>query len=206
MRHLEPIRVPEEAAIRGRGAHSARRATRWADVLPLAAALALGIAVPALIYSLARPLALLVLAFTIAQALSPLADRLASRLPRPLAATLLYLLILGGLALLLSSVVPTFFEEARQLVSRGPELLERVQTRIGSWLPISGTSARDGLISVLQNFENTLLRLPMQALGALFDALVVTFLSLYLLIAGPRLKRFALSLMPRASACAFHAS
>jgi predicted PurR-regulated permease PerM len=55
---------------------------------------------------------------------------------------------------------------------------------------------REALIAVLQNFENTLLQLPMQAIGVLFDALVVTFLSLYLLIAGPGLKRFALSLTP----------
>ena len=172
------------------------RAVRWSDVPPLGFALAIGLAIPALIYVFARPLALLILAFTIAQALSPLADRLERQLPRALGATLLFLTIFALFGLLLGSMTPMLIEETRQFVARAPDLLDKSRQWLSSWTPISSVPLRDAVVAVLKNVQGTVVNLPFAAIGALFEGVVVLFLSLYLLIAGPRLKRFVLSLIP----------
>lgn len=168
----------------------------WGAVPPLAVALAIGISLPALIYLFARPLALFVLAFTIAQALSPLADRLGRWVSRPLAAVLLYLSILAAVGLLLASFIPNLLTEAQHFAARAPDLLSQVQQWLNGWAPVSTIPLKSTLLSVVENFQGALMQLPLRALSLLFDALVVTFLSLYLLIAGPRLKRFVLCLFP----------
>ena len=61
---------------------SGRRRFAWKDVLPLTLAISLGLLLPGVLYLLARPLALLTLAFTVAAALSPAADLLERRMPR----------------------------------------------------------------------------------------------------------------------------
>lgn len=171
--------------------------TTWSDLPVLSAALALGIALPAVVYLFARPLALLILAFTIAQAFSPVVDALERRLPRALAAALLYAAILGVVFVMLASIVPTLANEVGALVQRAPELLESLRVWLSGFLPVSRIPLQDALLSVLYNFQSILLNLPLQALNVLFDALVVFFLSLYLLIAGPRLKHFVLCLVPQ---------
>jgi predicted PurR-regulated permease PerM len=172
-----------------------RAAVAWRDVPPLATALLIAVAVPSLIYFFARPLALLVLAFTVAQAFAPLTDRLDRHVPRALAASLLYFAMLVLLLALLGLAAPMLIEEARQFVKHAPTLLDTFQQWLGRWTPVSTLPLRDALTALLENFQDTLVQLPLQALSMLFDVLVVVFLSLYLLIAGPALKRFVLCLV-----------
>lgn len=171
----------------------------WSELSKLAAAVAVGLIVPALLYLLARPLALLVLAFTFAAALSPPADFLERRMPRPLAVVLLYLVVVATVATLLGSVVPTFASETRGFIDRAPALLDQAQRWLAGVLPVNSVPLRDGLKAALLNAQDTWMTVPMFALGVLFDLLVVLFLSLYLLISGPKLKAFILSLVPRRS-------
>ena len=109
-----------------------------------------------------------------------------------------YLTVAAAVGGLVASVAPTILDEARQLIARAPALLDSFQEWLASWTPLaaSATSVRDAIITVLQNFQGMLAQVPMRALALAFDALVVVFLSLYLVIAGPRLKRFTLSLVP----------
>lgn len=102
----------------------------------------------------------------------------------------------AAVLLLLASVVPTLMTETQQFFASAPELLDRLQQRVRSWGPVSGAALRDALLSFMKRVQDVLMQLPLQALNILFDALVVVFLSLYLLIAGPRLKRFVLCFFP----------
>lgn len=172
----------------------ARRELGWRSVLPLATAFLLALGVPALLYLFARPLALFVLAFTLAQAIAPLADLLDRRLPRALGVVLLYLTGAGVVTLLGVWIAPTLYAEAQQFAERAPALVDRFQEWLAGWAPGASIPWQQAARSAVQGLQETLMRLPMQVLGALFDILVVLFLSLYLAIAGPRLKRFAVSL------------
>ena len=104
--------------------------------------------------------------------------------------------MLGAVVLLLASVAPTFTFEMRDFTTRAPELLDRAQRWISGWMPGDPMSLRDGLVGALMSVQDTLMLLPVRALSVIFDALVILFLSLYILISGPRLKRFVLSLLP----------
>jgi predicted PurR-regulated permease PerM len=145
----------------------------------------------------ARPLALVVLAFAIAQALSPLANYLQRYMPRTAGVVLVYAALAGLLVALLASVVPTLVYEARQLLGDTPELIRSAQRWVARWLPFGDRVSADTLASAIKQWDETLLQLPLQGLSLIFDVLVVLFLSLYLLMAGPQLKRFVLSLVPR---------
>jgi predicted PurR-regulated permease PerM len=171
---------------------------RWRDVLPYAAAIVIGIAVPALVYLLARPLALLTLAVTFAAALSPATDRLERRMPRVVAVVLLYTTLLASVVWLVWLILPTLTYETQDFVARAPTLLERARQWLGRWFPGDVVPIETDLLHTLRGFQDTLMRLPMHAVSVLFDTLVVVFLSLYLLISGPHMKRRAVALVPAA--------
>jgi predicted PurR-regulated permease PerM len=153
-----------------------------------------------LIWLLARPLAIFVLAFTIAQALSPLVDWLAVRIPRLSrtgAVVLVYLTILGVLALLVSLLLPTIATEGRQLTDRAPELIDRALRWASGWTGLSTDQLQQSSVDWLTRARSTLVQIPAVTISALFEMVVIFFLSLYLLMAGPDLRRFVLSLLPR---------
>jgi predicted PurR-regulated permease PerM len=164
----------------------------WDLAFPIGAGVFVALGSLALIGWLARPLALLLVAFTLAQALSPLADRVARRVPRTLAVIAIYagLLVLG--LLFLAWPASSLLNQASTMLD-GPDLVQAIEQRASRWTASSGPQLRTALLDMLRSFRDTLLQLPVMALSFLFEAVVVVFLSLYLLIAGPRLRAFVLS-------------
>lgn len=168
-------------------------ATRHA--LTLAALQVGGLAFLALVYFLAKPLALLVLALTVANALSPFADRLERYMPRGLAVALIYVALFASIALLGWLVVPLVVDEAQRFAQTLPYLIDGA----GKWLRGAGATGGGlgrSMASALAQEAAGLLTVPMRGASFVFDLLVVVFLSLYLLLAGPGLERFVVSLFP----------
>lgn len=162
----------------------------------MAAALALGLGALLLLRSLARPLALLIVAITIAEALSPLVSYLHRWIPRALAIALVYVTLLvlgGGLAWL---VVPVLVAQGQELVSRAPDLIDRARALLDTWDTMSGGQVAGILSSWAERVSGTLIVLPFALLSSALDILLIIFLSIYWLAGSPSIMRFALSLFP----------
>ncbi len=167
----------------------------WRAVVPLGLAIALGFGAIWSLPYLARPLELLVIAATLAEALTPAVAWLSRRMRRLLGVALVYgalALVAAGIAWL---VVPPLLAQARALIARAPELLAEGTRYLHNFDQLTGGSL-EGLVAGLpERVGRFLVQLPMELLKTLFDALLVVFLSIYWLAAAPQIKGFALSLM-----------
>lgn len=167
----------------------------WRAVVMLGLAIALGLGAIWSLPYLARPLELLVIAVTLAEALAPAVAWLGRRMRRLLAVALVYAalgLVAAGLAWL---VIPALADQAQALIARAPELLAEGTRYLHNFDRLTGGSL-EGLVAGLpERIGHFLVQLPMQLVGALFDVLLVVFLSVYWLAAAPRIQGFALSLL-----------
>lgn len=196
----DPVVMPENspASAPSPWATMSRAALWWFIALAGAAALVLGLGTLRLVGMLARPLALLILGITVAEALSPLVARLDRRLPRLAAIVVIY----GALALLLGVlgwlVVPPLADQLETAAERLPSLIaegEQLVNRLGQLLD---PDLLGMLSSSLGQTGGRLVQLPVSVATSLVDIFLVLFISIYWLIAVPALHRFTLSLFPRA--------
>ena len=164
----------------------------WKSVGVLMLGFAIGLGALAILSLFAYPLGLLFLAICIAAALSPLADRLMARFSRRTSIILVYValaLIIGLiLAILLAPLIAQFKEFAR----RAPEIAAQVREFLAE-NDIS-TAQLDSLMPQTGEVGQSLITIPLSVFSGIFDALVVLFVSLYLLLDAPKLRRFILSL------------
>lgn len=170
---------------------------RWRSVPPLAAALALGMLTVTLLEMSARPLALLVLAIAVAEALKPLVDWLEPKVRRrAVAASLVFLALTAVLALLIWAVAPGLVDQFEALVRSLPQLAEELQgllQRSGLADHLDGEAIAGPVAGSIGSFA---LSIPTRILSAVVDGIVVAFLALYWLIGSRDIRRFALSLVP----------
>jgi predicted PurR-regulated permease PerM len=156
----------------------------------------LGITVPALVWLLARPIALLLVAIVLAEALSPLVKRLERRLPRLAAVAVVY----AGLAAIVGGIgwltIPPLVEQGQRLVERGPDLLDRVRNLLHHWDSLGGDRILNAAQGHLDRLGGWLVDVPMTIVSVLLEILLVLFLSSYWLISAPALHRFVRSLLP----------
>lgn len=167
---------------------------RGAVIAGLALAMALGGLV--LLWLLARPLTLLLLAIVIAEALEPIVERLDRWLPRTIAIVLVYVLlalVLGAIGWL---VVPPLVAEGQNLLTNGPGLMDAARRWLNGMMPGSANRVIASLESATTGVSDILVSLPFTIFSSAIDVLLVAFMSLYWLIATPVLHRFALSLFP----------
>jgi len=175
-------------------------AITWRIVPPLAAALALGLGLLASVRYLARPLAVLILAITIGEALEPLVTRLQHHMRRALAIALVYagLVTLAGLAGWL--VVPELVTQAREIGEKQlPGWIDRGQAFIDRWDPSAGGTVRRAATERLGAMSGGLVTLPFKAFTVAIEIILVVFLSAYWLLGGPAVRGFVLSLVSPAS-------
>ncbi|MDQ3548755.1 MAG: AI-2E family transporter, partial [Chloroflexota bacterium] len=98
----------------------------------------IGLGFSAFLRLVIRPVALLFAAIIVAEALSPLIDRMSRRLPRTLAVVVPYaglLAVIGGGSWL---VYPMLVDEAQNLVDQGPELVNQFQAWLEDVDPTGG--------------------------------------------------------------------
>jgi predicted PurR-regulated permease PerM len=175
-------------------------AVTWRIVPPLAAALALGLGLLASVRYLARPLAILILAITIGEALEPLVTRLQRHMRRAFAIALVYagLVTLAGLAGWL--VVPELVTQAREIGEKQlPGWIDRGQAFIDRWDPSAGGTVRRAATERLGAMSGGLVTLPFKAFTVAIEIILVVFLSAYWLLGGPAVRGFVLSLVSPAS-------
>ena len=198
-RPVAPRLAPPPASRQTVGAGRGRRGLRamaWQATLPLAAAIVLGVGALVSVRYVARPIALLIIAVAIAEALAPVVAALSRRVPRALAIGAVYLTLVAAAAGILGIVVPTLIGQGEELVRRAPQLAEQAR----AWTERSDRALGIQLSTLFATapawLSGVVVRLPLQVAGVLLDVLLVGFLSAYWLVGAPALERFALSLLP----------
>jgi predicted PurR-regulated permease PerM len=169
---------------------------RWEAVLPTATAIALGLGALAMAWLFARPLGILVLAITLAQALSPTVDRLHTKMPRGAAILIVYAALAAVAFTIGWFVVPILAGEAQQLIKAAPDLVSRLQQWMSKWDHQTGGELSSAMSSGVRALTGRLVSIPFGLATAAFDLFVVVFLSIYWLLAQPHLHRFVVSLSP----------
>lgn len=162
-----------------------------------AGALALALGLLGLIVIAARPLALLLLAIVLGEALNPPANWLSRWMPRAAAVLLLYALLILGLGAVAWFTLAPLVEQARALVAQLPILVERIQDFIDrEGATLEALPIADILLGQIQNVGAAVLGVPLALVSGLLDVVLVVILSIYWLLTAPRTMRFALSLFP----------
>jgi predicted PurR-regulated permease PerM len=167
-------------------------ASWWQSAGVFAGSLAGGLAMLAGLVLFARPLALLFVAVCIAAALSPLADRVAKRMPRGRAILLIYALLVLAFVIIAALLLTPLFAQVRQLYERLPEL----QTQLQNFLTQNGISSEqtNSLIGQLGDLGRGALRIPGTIFGGALEVILVVIVSLYLLLDAKKIGGFILSL------------
>jgi predicted PurR-regulated permease PerM len=168
----------------------------WRSVPPLAAALALGLGLLYAVWYLARPIAILLLAVTLGEALEPLVGRLQRRMSRGLAIVLVYLVLLivtGGVVWLVAPDLSAQFNEIRDRV---PALIEQLRERLTQWNAAVGGAATRLVSGGAPDMAKAAVGLPLKLAAGLLELLLIIFLSAYWLLSGPAARGFFLSLFP----------
>ncbi len=149
-----------------------------------------------MLWLLARPPTLLLIAIIIAQALTPIVARLDRWISRGIAVVLVYLALLllaGGLGWL---VIPPLVAEARILVENAPMLVDQSRAWLNGIDAASADRVAAAAQSAVNRFSDVILSLPFVLFSSVIDVVLIVFMSIYWLIATPALSRFALSLFP----------
>ncbi|HZD55834.1 MAG TPA: AI-2E family transporter [Anaerolineales bacterium] len=168
----------------------------WWLVTAGAAALVVGLGLMGAIQLLAQPLALLVIAVTIAATLSPIVNWFDRWMPWVVALLLVYLLLIlifVGIGLI---VIPPLVAQAQNISAQVPNIAVQVQKWLANFGQIDTTSLINILTSQLSNAGSSLVSLPVTIFSSIVDIVVIFFVSIYTLVAAPQMRRFILSLFP----------
>lgn len=169
----------------------------WRPILIAAGGLALALGLLAIIWLFARPLALLVLAIVIAEALAPIVDWLCRRMPRTVAVIIVYLAIFLALAILAWFVLAPLIDQAQDLGASLMGLIDQAQEWIAEGDRMIGAiPLTETLLAQLEGLGGVVAGLPIMLASSLIEIILVVFLSIYWLLAQPGIQRFFLSLFP----------
>jgi predicted PurR-regulated permease PerM len=174
------------------------QAIQWQLIPPLAIALIIGLGTVAIIPLLARPLALLIISITIAQALAPLVALLQKRWGRMPSVVAVYLALFLVFASLGWAVAPSLVAQTTQFIEDLPRIVQEVRSTLASINPGLTGEIRDVGDNLEERIGAVALAVPMGVLTVLLDVLFIVFLSVYWLTGTPELTRFTLSLVPKA--------
>ena len=89
--------------------------------------------------------------FIVAWLLDPLATKLATKMPRVIACILTYLIIFGGIILILLLTVPTLSSSVSEIVNVVPDIVDNAQEFVSNILENLGDSSQ------VENYKNTML-------------------------------------------------
>jgi predicted PurR-regulated permease PerM len=162
----------------------------------LAAAFGLVFALFLLVQRLAQPLSLLFLGIVIGEALAPVVGWLARAMPRGLALATVYAALASLVALIAWLVVPQLIADFSMLYSAAPGLLANAETQLDQMIPGLGQALANGLQSAGQGLLQHPLTVPLDVGSVAIQIVVVFFFSIYWILTGASLHRFAVSLVP----------
>ena len=163
--------------------------------------LALSLALLWLAWMFARPLALLVAAIILANALEPVVDALMRWMRRTFAIATIAVAALAAIAVAAAVIVPNVMSQVDDVAQTLPTLIERGRQIAEQWLPFAGGLGASLLEPTTPdgsgNGESSQVSsLPLAVVSSTFEAVLVVFLSLYWLASMPTLRAFLISLIP----------
>jgi predicted PurR-regulated permease PerM len=165
--------------------------------LLLTLGISLGLSILAVLWLFARPLALIIIAIVIGEALTPIVDFVSRKMPRAWAIIVIYLSFFLTMGVLLWFLLAPLVSESQALVRTLPESIDQAEAWVEQQSSrLGGLPIVDFLSNNVQNITTTLANLPRQLFSSLFEILLVVFLSLYWLMSRPQARRFILSLFP----------
>lgn len=168
----------------------------WRSIAITSVGFALALGLLAMIWLLARPLTLVLIAIIIAQALMPVAGFLERWLPRALAVIAIYIVLIGGMVGLGWLVMPTLLEQAQLLATNAPVMLDHLREFMDEFDADATDQVFQAAESFTQQFGQVLMGLPLMLFSGVIDFVLVIVMSVYWLIAAPSLRSFTLSLFP----------
>jgi predicted PurR-regulated permease PerM len=171
-------------------------AASWRGALITAASFALVFCAVVLVWQLARPLTLLLVAIVIAQALAPVVNLFCRWLPRVLSTIIVYLIVFGIIGIGIWLVLPGFIQQGQELVAAAPEYVARGQDLLDTMDGAASERVIEAGQAAVQQFGELVLALPLGIFASIIDLVLVIFMSIYWLIATPALHRFAMSMVP----------
>jgi putative heme transporter len=157
--------------------------------------LAASLALLWLAWMFARPIALLVAAIILANAVEPVVDTLTRWMRRTLAIAAIYLTLMGLIVVAGAVIVPNAARQIDDVTRTLPSLIERGQRLAEQWVPLTG-GIGSSLVQPLESGGSSPMSLPLAVASSTFEVVLVVFLSLYWLIAIPILRAFLISLLP----------
>ena len=169
----------------------------WTRLLiPASAALFLVLALDHILWEIAYPLGLVFGGVVIAQGLAPAVTWLSRFVPRPLAVVALYLSLLALIAAGIWRLLPVLIAQADEFTTRLPVIEATLHEASERWSPVGVEGLLGAAERYLLQLSGPLLQLPMMIVTAGANLVLVFFLSLYWLIAQPKLRYWVLSLVP----------
>lgn len=168
----------------------------WRTWLGLGITLFVALGLLRFVGSLIGPLAILFLAVSLAAALEPAVAWIAQWTPRVVSVIIVYaviFLIFVGLGVLVTPSLLSQVEELRAALPESWSALENQLEQAGfaQFLPSAGD-----IVTSVGSLGSSLIRVPMTVFDLGTNLVLVVFLSLYALIAGPAAGRFFFSLVP----------
>lgn len=167
----------------------------WTVVIG-AAAIALAFAAIAVIGLMTSALAVIFVAIVVAQALAPLVDWLQRWMPRLAAILIIYLSLLAALAGLALLTIPPLISEMQLVVGQLPQLFQRAGHLADRIAPGTGSTLVHAVEPRVLSLASGLALPTGAVLQAGMGFVEVFFVSIYWLLALPKMHRFVLSLFP----------
>jgi predicted PurR-regulated permease PerM len=103
-----------------------------------------------------------------------------------------YVVLLIVIGLILAILIPPLLGQIKEFAQRAPEIREQIRQLLAE--NNISSDQLDALMPQAGEVGQNLITLPLSIFSGVFDALVVVFVSMYLLMDAPKLKRFVLSL------------
>ena len=169
----------------------------WHGAAITAVSLVLAIGLLLAIWLLAHPIALLLAAIVLANALEPAVDLFERRLPEAAAVGLAYGLTILAIAGLGWVIVPALLAQAGDVLAAAPTLLTNARGQLERWVPALGTVGVERLAAPLGEVGGVLIEVPLTLTGFLVDMILVLVMSAYWSAASDNLRRYVLTLVPR---------
>ncbi len=169
----------------------------WRLALIAAVAFALVVGLTFFMVRIFYPLALFLVAVVIAEALSPVIAWLQRRgLSRGASILVVYIALLVVTAFAAWMVFPPVINQITQGVGQLPTQVANAENYVTRQTGISNSQLENAASTVAARIAERYGTMPIRVISALFDVILIYFLSIYWLFAAPPLKKFVLSLFP----------
>ncbi len=168
----------------------------WRLALIAAVAFALIFGLVVLMSRIFIPLAMLVFAVVLAEALAPIISWLERVMPRAAAIVTVYVVLILITIVLAFLILPPVIQQISQGIGQLPDEVNNVERYITRRTGLTNDQLSNGLTKVLDRLAGQVGSLPIRVFRDLFDVILVYFLSIYWLFVTPSLKRFVISLFP----------